>query len=244
MSYSTDGITIVDDRPFHGGRRLSVRTTHGDKVIQCYVSGALVSWAVPRQGSVEFVLAESSASDLVLLLAVDASEAEMNYWDEAFDLDAAGANRIRVQTPRLSLAYMPGDVWKVYRGDAGQSQADRLEHVQPFFPGGRGAGGYGIGYGGAYGFDAAGARGYGANFGRGEYGFDCDMLAWTSEPMPPGTYPIVVVVADRHGNDSPSWTSEVTLTSYARPAADLTVDSYDPSDGRLGFSFTESEDIS
>ena len=244
MSYSTDGITIVDDRPFHGGRRLSIRTTHVDKVIQCYVSGALAAWAAPSQGSVEFVLTESLATELVLLLAVDVSEAERNYWDQACPLDPACANRIRVQTPQLSLAYMPGDVWKVYRGDAGQSQADRLEHVQPFFPGGRRVGGYGIGYGDAYGFDASGARGYGANFGRGEYGFDCDMLTWASEPMPPGVYPIAVVVADRHGNDSPSWTSAVSLTSYARPAADLTVDSYDPSDGRLGLSFTESEDIS
>ena len=244
MSYSTDGMTIVDDRSFHGGRSLSIRTTHGDKVIQCYVSGALVSWAVPRQGSVEFVLSESLATELVLLLAVDASEAETNYWYEAFGLDPDRANRIRVQSPQLSLAYMPGDVWKVYRGGAGQSQADRLEHVQPFFPGGRGVGGYGIGYGGAYGFDASGAKGYGANFGRGEYGFDCDMLTWTSEALAPGVYPIAVVVGDRHGNDSPPWTSEVIVTSYARPAAGLTVDSYDPSDGRLGLSFTESEDIS
>ena len=49
MSYSTDGITIVDDRSFHGGRRLSIRTTHGDKVIQCYVSGVLVSWGVRKR---------------------------------------------------------------------------------------------------------------------------------------------------------------------------------------------------
>lgn len=244
MSYSIDGIAIVDDRVFDGGRRLSVRTTHSDKIIQCYVSGALASWAAPSQGSVEFVLAESLPSDLVGLLAVDAADAQRNYWEQAFGDDSARANRIRVRTPQLSLAYMPGDVWRVYRGDAGEEQADRLEHVQPFFPGGRGAGGYGMGYGGSYGFDAAGARGYGSNFGRGEYGFDCDMLTWTSEPMPPGTYPIAVVVADRHGNDSPSWTQQVTLTSYARPASGLTVDSYDPSDGRLGFSFTESEDIS
>jgi hypothetical protein len=236
MSYSTDGITIVDDRSFHGGRHLSIRTTHSDKVIQCYVSGELVSWTVPRQGGVEFVLSESLATDLVLLLAVDASEADENYWDQAFSVDSDLANRIRVQSPQLSLAYMPGDVWKVY-------VSGRLEHVQAFFPGGRGVGGYGIGYGGSYGFDASGARGYGVNFGSGEYGFDCDMLTWTSESMPPGEYSVAVIVSDRHGNDSVSRTGEVTLTSYARPSADLTVDSYDPTDGRLGFSFTESEDI-
>ena len=236
MSYFTDGMTIVDDQAFHGGRRLRVRTTHGDKVIQCYVSGVLTMWAAPSQGGVEFVLAESLATDLVWLLAVDPDEAEMNYWDQAFPVDSARVNRIRVQTPQLSLAYMPGDVWKVYADD-------RLAHVQAFFPGGRGVGGYGIGYGDAYGYDASGARGYGASFGRGEYGFDCDMLTWTSEPMPPGVYSVAVVVASARGNDSPSWTTQVALTGYPRPAVDLTVDSYDPADGVLGFSFTESEDI-
>jgi len=243
MSYWTDGITIADDRAFHGGRVLTVRTTHLDKVIQCYLSGALIAWAAPSQGGVEFVIAESLETDLVLLLAVAPADAEENYWDQAIDLDPLLANRIRVQTPQLSLAYMPGDVWKVCTGSAGQSVADRLRHIQPFFPGGRGSGGYGMGYGDSYGFDASGARGYGSNFGRGEYGFDCDMLTWTSESMPPVTYPIEVVVVSAHGNDSPAWRQDVSLAGYARPAADLTVDSYDPADGGLEFSFTESEDI-
>jgi hypothetical protein len=243
MSYFSDGITIADDRAFHGGRTLRVRTTHADKIIQCYVSGELVASAVPYQGSVEFTLTESLATDMVGLLAVDADGADENYWDQAFGTDLARVSRIKVQTPQLSLAYMPGDVWKVYVGAAGQAEADRLAHAQAFFPGGRGSGGYGIGYGDAYGFDASGARGYGANFGRGEYGFDCDMLTWMSEPMPPGVYPVEVLVASACGNDSPSWTTEATITSYARPAVGLTVDSYDPSGDRLGFSFTESEDI-
>jgi len=243
VSYSTGGITIVADRTFHGQRRISVLTEHGDKVIQCYVSGALVAWSEPRQGSVEFVLGDALATDLVAVLAVEPADAEVSFWDEAFASHAAHANRIRVRTPQLSLAYMPGDVWKVYSGDASEQTADRLEHTQPLFPGGRGAGGYGIGYGDAYGFDASGARGYGCNFGRGEYGFDCDMLTWTSDPLPPGTYPIKVIVSDAHGNDSPPSETQVTLASYARPAAELTVNSYDPESDLLELSFTQSEDI-
>jgi len=236
MSYFTGGITIADDRGFDGGRRLSVRTTHSDKVIQCYVSGVLAAWAAPRQGGVEFVLSQSAATDLVWLLAVDPSGAEVNYWDDAFPADAARVNRIKVQSPQLSLAYMPGDVWKV-------SVDGAAAHAQAFFPGGRRAGGYGIGYGDAYGFDASGAKGYGANFGRGEYGFDCEMLTWTSEPMAPGVYSVQVLVASIRGNDSPPSITEVKLSSYARPASGLTVDSYDPAGDSLGFSFTESEDI-
>jgi len=243
MSYTTEGMTIVDDRTFHGGRSLKVRTTHDDKVIQCYVSGDLVARAKAVQGSVEFLLTESHPSDLILLVAADASEADENFWSRAFPADPACANRIGVQTPQLSLAYMPGDVWKVYLGDAGGLQADSLKHIQPFFPGGRCTGGYGLGYGDAYGFDASGARGYGEHYGRGEYGFDCDMLTWTSEALPPGDYPIEVIVSSACGNDSVSWTSNVSLTSCARPASGLRVDSYNPEDGELAFSFTESEDI-
>jgi len=236
MSCYTDGITIADDRVFHGGRTLSVRTTHRDKVVQCYVSGALTAWTVPIQGSAEFTLTESLDTDLLGLLAVDPADAETDYWDQAFGADQPQANRIRVQTPQLSLAYMPANVWRVYLDE-------RLMHTQPFFPGGRGSGGYGQGYGDSYGFDASGARGYGSNFGRGEYGFDCDMLAWTSDSMPPGVYSIAVAVASASGNESPQWSDEVTLTGYARPASGLTIDSYDPADGVLEFSFTESEDI-
>jgi len=236
MSYFTTGITIADDRSFHGGRVLSVRTEHADKVIQCYVSGSLVAWSKPSQGGVEFILTESLPSDLLLLVAVEPSDAETNYWTDAMSADPARANRICAQTPQLALAYMPGDVWNVYADD-------RLMHTQQFFPGGRGVGGYGMGYGNAYGFDASGARGYGSNFGRGEYGFGCEMLTWTSEPMPPGVYTIDVQVVSACGNESPAATSDVTITGYARPASGLTVDSYDPADGRLEFSFTESEDI-
>ena len=39
----------------------------------------------------------------VSLLAVDVSEAEMNYWDQAFGVDPARANRIRVQTHNCNL---------------------------------------------------------------------------------------------------------------------------------------------
>jgi hypothetical protein len=236
MSYLTDGITIVDDQGFHGGRVVSVRAEHADKVIQCYVSGALVAWSKPSQGAVEFILTESLPSDLLLLVAVEPSDAERNYWSDAMSADLARANRICVQTPQLALAHMPGDVWNVYADD-------QLMHTQAFFPGGRGVGGYGMGYGGAYGFDAACARGYGANFGRGEYGFDCEMLTWTSEPMPPGVYTIAVQAVSACGNESPVSTSDVTITGYARPASELTVDSYDPADGRLEFSYTKSEDI-
>ena len=236
MSYLSDGLTVTGDRVFHGGRALSVRTVHADKVVQCYVSGVLAAWARPHQGGVEFVLPESLPTDIVLLLAVDAADAEVNYWGQALSADQALANRIRVRTPQLSLAYMPGDVWKV-------CVDERLEHVQAFFPGGRRVGGYGLGYGDAYGFDAGGARGYGANFGRGEYGFDCDMLVWTSEALRPGEYSIEVVVASARGDDSPGQTAEVTLSGYAQPASGLTVDSYDPSGDGLKFSFTESEDI-
>jgi len=243
MSYYTDGITVVEDRAFDGGRFLRVGTTHTDKTIQCYVSAALAAWAKPQGGTVRFALPESLDTDVVLLLAVDDADARTDYWADAFGDPDEHGNRILLQIPQLSLAYMPGDVWKVYTGGAGDGQADMLESVQPLFPGGRATGGYGIGYGDAYGFDASGARGYGYNFGRGEYGFDCDMLIWRSEPLAPGAYPVKVVAADRYGNESQAWETTITLQSYARPASGLAVSSYDKATNTLELSFTESEDV-
>ena len=243
MSYYTTGIQVIDDQAYHGGRLLRVSTTQTDKTIQCYVSGSLLGWRVPQQGTVEFFLADLRETDIVFLLAVDNADAKTNFWDDAFPIAVAHGNRVRVQTPQLSLAYLPDDVWKVYLGNAGSSSADTLKHKQQFFPGGRRCCGYGLGYSGGYGFDGSNAKGYGFNYGRGEYGFDCEMLQWLSEPLTPGTYPLRVVVESSCGNESTAYETTVELDTFARPATDLAISSYDKDTDQLVLTFTGSLDI-
>ena len=244
MSYTTSGISIVSSREYDLGRIITARTTHTDKLLQCYVSGALVGWQRPQGGTVQFVLTEPRSTDIVLLLAVDEAEAGTDFWVDAFGVGPADGNRIDVQTPQVLAGYVPGDVWKVYRGEAGDAHATILAHRQDFYTGGRHSGGWGKNWGyGGWGFNGQDCRGWGYNWGYGEWGFGCDMLQWISEPLPPGRYPIKVLVEDEHGNASDAYETTVALVTYPRPASDLTVTSYNPATDTLVLSFSDSEDL-
>ena len=69
------------------------------------------------------------------------------------------------------------------------------------------------------------------------------MLRWTSEPLPPGAYPVTVTVTDAAGNESAATTGTVELETFPRPARDLAVTGYDKDTDTLTLSFTPSEDL-
>jgi len=244
MTYTTEGIEILDSCSHDLGRVIRAQTSHADKYIQCYLSGHLVGWQSPINDIVEFVLAEPTKEDTVFLLAVDADEATVNYWTQAFENASGIVSRLTVRTPQHIQPYGPGDRWKVYSGLAGQSPAAALVHQQDFYPGGRHSGGWGKhwGYGG-WGFSGFDCTGWGGNWGLGEWGFDCDMLIWTSDPLPPGTYPVKVTVEDEAGNESDPHETTVALPAAPRPAGQLTVASYDKATDTLTLTFTGSEDV-
>lgn len=244
MSYTTEGIEILDSRGYDLGRIIRAQSSHADKYVQCYLSGHLVAWQSPINGIVEFVLAEPAEEDTIFLLAVDAGEETVNYWTQAFENASGGANRLTVQTPQLILSYRLGDRWKVYSALAGQSSADVLVHEQDFYPGGRRSGGWGKNWGyGGWGLGGFDCVGWGSNWGLGEWGFDCDMLVWTSDPMGPGTYPVKVTVRDQVGNESDPYETTIALPAAPRPASELTVTSYDKAADTITLTFTESEDV-
>jgi len=243
MSYETGGIINgrIDD--FDGGVIVRATTVHTAKVVQCYVSGVLATRQSPRNGSVRFILPPLRPTDLIFLLAVDAEDSSRDYFLQAFPLAAERGNRILMRTPQV-MSYLPGDRWRVYLGDSGQGQAGRLVHERAFYSAGRGCCGLGMSFGGGgFGFDAAGCAGLGRNFGHGEFGFDCEILSWTSPPLPPGTYPVKTVVADAHGNESTAFESAVTLRSPPRAARDLTVAGYASAADTLQLTWTASEDL-
>jgi len=244
MSYTTDGIQYLGAFPYDLGLVVRAKTTHGDKVIQAYVSGRLVAWARPENDTVQFGLPDAGGTDFIFLLAVDADEAATDYFQEAFPAAASYANRILVRTPQKICPYTPGDTWKVFRGGAGDASATIPVHSQEFYPGGMHAGGLGAEFGnGGFGYDGADAAGLGHNFGYGEFGFDCHMLSWVSQPLPPGAYPVRVLVEDARGNQSAAFQTNVTVQTYARPAGNLAVESYTASTDTLQLSFIPSEDI-
>ena len=244
MSYTTSGITYLGSEPYDSGRIVRALTSHTDKIIQCYVSGHLTAWCEPIDGRVEFVLADAKPTDIFFLLAVDPDQAETDYWSVAFGESQAHGNRIKIRTPQI-MGYAAQARWKVYRGDAGDVSADELLCDREFYPGSRRAGGFAIGqfgYGG-FGWDGSDAAGFGYNFGYGQFGFDCQMLEQITETLPPGEYPIEVIVADEHGNESDAYETTVTLDTYPRPAGDLDIDSYNSGADELKLTWTQSEDI-
>jgi len=243
MSYTTDGITLVSQAEHDLGRVIRATTSHTGKTIQCYFSGRLVASQRPRGGAVAFVLAEPADEDVVLLLAVDEADAGVNYWDEAFAESDERGNRIVVETPQTILTGDPGDRWQVYIGQADDAEATLLVCDREFHPGGRRSGGWGKHWGrGGWGLSALDCAGWGGNWGIGEHGFDCEMLSCRSEPMGPGTYPVKVIIADAHGNESSEYADTITLDTYPRPASELSVTSYDRPSDTLTLTFEPSPD--
>jgi len=242
VAYYADGITIQTDDESHIGRRIRATTTHTTRTIQLYVSGLLVGARRPYDGQVQFELEGISATDVIFLLAVDHANADTDYWESAFPTAAANGDRIKFRIWQQGIVYMPDDVLKLYRGDAGDGSATILIHRQQLFPGGRFCCGYGFGYGDSYGYDGDNAPGYGHNYGY-YYGFGMHFIDWQTEPLPPGVYPVKAVIEDKHGNASTAWTDNITLTTFARPARALAVGSYTKATDTLVLTFTGSEDI-
>jgi len=244
MSYTTSGISDVRVQEYDGGIRIAARSTHTNKVIQCYASGELVAWQDSPAEDVEFDLAGLSSAHLLLLLAVDVEDAATNYWDDAFGTPSSCGNRIKFRVPQTIAPYRPQDRIRFYRGDAGDADATILVHEQDFYPGGRRCGGFGFHFGyGGFGWDGYDCKGFGYNFGLGEFGFDCEMIEVETVPLPPGEYRWKATVLDAAGNESTAASGTVTLDTYARPASDLAVQSYDKETDALTLSFTGSEDL-
>jgi len=243
MAYTTTGITIVSDVAHDLGRVVRVICAHPDKVVQMYGCGELKDARAPTGGVSDFFLHDTPETDVLFFLAVDPEEAWENYWDRAFPAAAVHGNRIRLRLPQWK-TYGLHDVAEVYRGDAGDGEANILVHRQDMFPNGRGAAGYGLGaYGdGGYGHDGANCPGYGYGYGY-QYGFGCDLIVVVTESFPPGRYPVRIVVKDRYGNESTAAGDVVTLRTYARPATGLEIDSYVKATDTLTLSFTPSPDM-
>jgi len=233
MAYYTDGIWIT------------AGTSHTDKVVQCYVSGDLVDWQRPQGGVVRFVLRQAAPTDVLLLLAVDGEDAQTDYWPAVLAAGQAHGSRVRIEFRHDMLdGRQPGDVWRVYRGEAGWAEATILLHQAELYPGGRGATGWGFDWGrGGWGLSGSNAPGWGRHWGS-TWGFGIDFLRYTTAPLARGTYPLKVDLADRHGNASAACETTVVIDGFARPAEDLAVSSYAPDGDTLELSMTPSEDLS
>ena len=238
MAYYSDAVTQVS---VDGSNRFAVMRAHCIyECVQLYIDGELAGSATPWDHWVEFALPPLSGREVIWALAVDAEDAETDYYDEAYPGAAANANRIRLYIIAYS-TYDAEDKAKFYRGDAGDESADTLISEQALFPAGQGKGGWGQRWGRHWGRGPYGL-GWGHTWGR-SWGYGAPRIEYTTEPLPPGTYAVKVVIVDMAGNESTAATDSVAVASYAAAATDLTIDSYTLGTDTLVLSLTASGDI-
>jgi hypothetical protein len=238
MGYHEDAVHAVTAGQDH--RYAVVRARCAREVVQCYLNGELAESQRPVDQQVTFVLPPLGDSDVVFLLGVDAADARTDYFRRAYPEDADHGNRITIYLFAGS-GYRSADVATFYRGEAGEGEAARLLGRQRLFPGGRWCGGWGKAWGRHWGRGDYG-RGWGYSWGR-SWGYGAPRVQHRTGPLPPGTYPVKIVVADGAGNASAAATAAVTLNTYPRPSADLTVDAYDKDTDTLVLSWTASPDF-
>ncbi len=86
-----------------------------------------------------------------------------------------------------------------------------------------------------FGFDGSAAVGFGKGvFARGYFGFDADVLEWTSPPLETGIYKFAAKVTDEEGSKSgASETGQLTVIPAARPAEGMSIASFDKQENQL-----------
>lgn len=213
---------------------ITAEVATGYEFVQLYQAGALVAEALAVDGQVTFTGAMPGYLDPFFPLAIDEADSGTNYWSDAFPDAEANGNRIKVSLTTTE-SMKTGWQWRVSIDGTKVYEAD-------IFPGGIGAGGWGVQWGTAWGhgpFGSGWGNSWGANWGHG----GAMVLEWISEPQTNGTYTVTVSTIDKAGNVSTAASEDVTITTYARPASDLAVSGYVLGTDTLTLTWTESPDI-
>ena len=234
MAYYADKVTNINVDASRDYIIVTGEVIAGYETVQMYIAGVLVGYDVAVQGKVTFTVPTLGSTDPVFLLSVSSDSTGVDYWSSAFPEAAAAGNRIHIEVP-TDIDVGPDWRWRV-----------TLDGVKKYenniYPTGDGAGGWGVSWGEVWGYGPFGSgwgNSWGTNWG---YGGGI-VLGWTSEPLYNGTYTVAVVFLDQVGNVSSTTSNDVTIETYARPAEDLAVVSYDNGTDTLGIAWTESEDI-
>ena len=151
MSYTETGITVLSLAEYDGGMLLRVANATTADLLQCYVNGKLLAWQTVHEDTWTVDLSGVADTDLIFVLAVDSSNAETDYWDDAYPTSTV-QNRLKVRIAQKIVPYLPGDRWRVYRGDAGDESAALQVYEADIYPGGRRACGFGSYWGENWGF--------------------------------------------------------------------------------------------
>ena len=238
MSYYTTDLNIYDIIESDETVEIVVSTsTHQDKIIQLYISSKLSAYeAMGGLDKVSFIVSSYAVQDGLFILAVDAGESQVDYFDDAYPLAATYGDRLNVEILK-DLDFSPYDKFRVYLDDVQKHEAD-------LFPNKVGATGFGMYFGGSFGYDAEKAPGWGVTlWGIDEWGINVGFARWKSQALNRGSVNLKVSSLDGIGNESTKYDNDVTINTYARPATSLVINEYDSGTKQLTVTFTPSEDF-
>jgi hypothetical protein len=208
-------------------------------LFQAYVNGRFAG-ATQHPDQRQLVIRTPASFDAaahVEVVAVQPTEVHLDFSGQCSGrMDDARVTLILLRSQRLPI----GASIDIYQG-CGEGAIDYRSPVNaepiPVWPCPQDKAGFGMArFGeGDFGFDSAAAIGFGkGRFGRGEFGLDADTIEWISPVRPEGIYRFGVVVTDESGRTSPPGeTGPVTITPSARPAASLSVASFEPEANHL-----------
>ena len=232
----------LDGSSFATGRMALVRwrSSWSDKFYQVYVNSRFAGTTIDAGQRERTVHLPSSFNTAVRIevFAVDAGDSNTDFSGELSSISSRNG-RVKIKLLR-SQGLLMNSTAMVY-SDGGSGEIDYAKPVNRFplriWPAWQDKAGFGMSRFGFsdFGFDSAAAVGFGRGFfGQAEFGFDADILEWVSEPLPTGIYKFAVKVFDENGRESvASETGEVTVTSAAKPAESLSIESFDKQTNQL-----------
>jgi hypothetical protein len=216
------------------------RSTWSDKFHQVYVNGRYAGATLDNEQR-QLLIPVPTSPECPVRIEVFAVEPEYADMDFSSELDQPPVDSGRVTITLLRSQNLPMDAVADIYFDNSTGQIDYENPITGtsirIWPAQQDKAGFAMSRFGLsdFGWDSAAAIGFGkGSFGYGQFGLDADTIDWTNPILPSGTYKFGVKVRDASGRQSTaSETGPITVTPAARPAAGLSVSSFDKQTNQL-----------
>jgi hypothetical protein len=253
MSLTSDGIDSVRAFALPAGIRanglcvqaawgalVKWRSVWGDKFHQVYVNGRYAGATLDSQQR-QLIVPMPASLESPVRIEVVAIEAEHAHIDFSSELVQPLADGGRVKITLLRSQNLPADATADIYCDNGTGQIDYNNPLTAspvrIWPAWQDKAGFAMSqFGlGDFGYESAAAVGFAkGSFGHGHFGLDADAIEWTSPPLPSGTYRFGIKVTNMSGRQSTaSETEPITVTPAPRPAAKLSISSFNKQTNQL-----------
>jgi hypothetical protein len=211
-----------------------------DALYQVYVNSQYAGATIDTQQR-ELIVPLPTSPQSPVRIEVFAVQPEQAHIDFSGEIKQPPVDSGRVRISLLRSQNLPTGATAIVYFDSGTGEID---YQMPFsdlpiriWPSWQDKAGFGMSKFGIsdFGYDSAAAAGFGkGSFGNGQFGLDADTIEWVSPVLAAGVYKFAVKVLNERGNvSSDSETEPITVTPAARPAAKLSISSFDKQTNQL-----------